>query len=54
LLPNLKECPFAAVCDPKSKKFLKLNPPKSISILGKTGWESARTRSNEGGGGLMS
>ena len=54
LLPNLKECPFAAVCDSKSKSFLKLNPPKSISILGRTGWESARTRSNEGGGGLMS
>ncbi|MFZ3086241.1 MAG: hypothetical protein WA097_06280, partial [Candidatus Hydromicrobium sp.] len=54
VLPNLKECPFITVCNSKGKKFIKLNPPKSISILGKTGWESAKTRSNEGGGGLMS
>jgi hypothetical protein len=34
--------------------FKKLNPPKSISILGQTGWESAKTKRDEGGGGLMS
>ncbi|MFH1902642.1 MAG: hypothetical protein ABIK20_01095, partial [Candidatus Omnitrophota bacterium] len=54
LLPDLKECPFAVVCKPKNSNFIKLNPPKSISILGQTGWESAKTRANEGGGGLMS
>ncbi len=54
LLPNLKECPFAVVCKPKDSNFIKLNPPKSISILGQTGWESAKTRAKEGGGGLMS
>ncbi|MEK6653160.1 MAG: hypothetical protein AABY50_09545, partial [Nitrospirota bacterium] len=54
LLPGLKECPFVIVCEPKSSAFKKLNPPKSISILGQTGWESAKTRKDEGGGGLMS
>ena len=53
LLKDIKECPFAEVCEPKSPSFRKLNPPKSISILGQTGWESARTMKNEGGGGLM-
>ena len=53
LLPGIKECPFALVCGPKNPHFKKLNPPKSISILGQTGWNSARTRSSDGGGGLM-
>ncbi len=54
LLPDIKECPFVVVCNPKSSDFKKFNPPKSISIFGKTGWESAKTRSDDGGGGLMS
>jgi hypothetical protein len=54
ILPNLKECPFEIVCKPKTITFKKLNPPKSISILGQTGWESAKTRKDAGGGGLMS
>lgn len=54
LLRGLEECPFITVCCPQSENFIKLNPPKSISILGQTGWDSARTRRNEGGGGLMS
>ncbi len=54
ILPNLKECPFEIVCKPKTITFKKLNPPKSISILGQTGWESAKTRKDVGGGGLMS
>jgi len=53
LLPDLKECPFSSVCSPMSVDFLKLNPPKSISILGQTGWETARATKAEGGGGLM-
>lgn len=28
-------------------------PPKSISIMGQTGWNSAYAKQNEGGGGLM-
>ena len=54
IFPNVNECPFVVVCNPKSENFKKLNPPKSISILGQTGWESARTKAEEGGGGLMS
>jgi len=53
-LPGIKECPFVSVCHPREPEFRKLNPPKSISILGETGWETARTRRGEGGGGLMS
>jgi len=54
VLQGITECPFASVCEPQSSNFNKLNPPKSISILGQTGWESARAKKNEGGGGLMS
>jgi len=54
LLPGIKECPFVNICNPKDKDFIKFNPPKSISILGKTGWESSKVRKGEGGGGLMS
>lgn len=54
ILTNISECPFVSVCNSKSEQFKKLNPPKSISILGATGWETAKTRSSEGGGGLMS
>ncbi|MGQ4876746.1 MAG: hypothetical protein ACP6IY_21985 [Promethearchaeia archaeon] len=52
-LPGIQNCPFVEACKPNSPIFKKLNPPKSISILGKTGWKSAKTRKNEGGGGLM-
>jgi hypothetical protein len=54
ILKGIKECPFVTVCKPKEASFKKLNPPKSISILGQTGWDSARVLSGEGGGGLMS
>ena len=54
LLPGIRVCPFINICNPKSKDFIKLNPPKSISILGQTGWDSAKIRRYEGGGGLMS
>lgn len=53
VLPNITECPFKAVCKPESENFKKLNPPKSISIFGRTGWESAKVFIEEGGGGLM-
>lgn len=54
LFSGILECPFADVCQSKNPNFRKLNPPKSISILGATGWDGARARANEGGGGLMS
>ncbi len=40
---------FRSLCPPKRAK---LNPPKSISRLGATGWESGRTDEG-GGGGIM-
>lgn len=49
----ITECPFIKVCKPREDSFKRLNPPKSISIYGQTGWESARADMNEGGGGLM-
>lgn len=51
-LPNgmdFKECPFISICG-KHKNLL---PPKSISIMGATGWETAYTKTGDGGGGLM-
>ncbi len=47
---KLKECPFIKICGVHKN----LRPPKSISIKGATGWESAYTITGEGGGGLMS
>ena len=32
---------------------VKLEPPKSISILGRTSWESARATKEQGAGGIM-
>ena len=46
---KILECPFTDIC--KDKRNLK--PPKSISILGQTGWTTAYARKNDGGGGLM-
>lgn len=43
------ECPFINICGENKK----LMPPKSISIMGQTGWISAYAMQNEGGGGLM-
>jgi len=47
---KMKECPFKYICGNKRT----LQPPKSISILGRTGWTTAYTRKGNGGGGLMS
>lgn len=46
---KIKECPFRDIC--KENRYLQ--PPKSISILGQTGWTTAYARKDEGGGGLM-
>lgn len=48
---KIDQCPFKSICDSNGLK--NLQPPKSISILGKTGWTSAYTQKNQGGGGLM-
>lgn len=52
-LPNnqkIHKCPFADICADKKHMM----PPKSISILGQTGWQSAYSIKGQGGGGLMS
>lgn len=52
LLPEnkkMRECPFAKICADKKHMM----PPKSISILGQTGWQSAYSKKGQGGGGLM-
>ncbi len=48
---KFKECPFKEICNNNGLK--NLQPPKSISILGKTGWISSYTKKGNGGGGLM-
>ena len=47
-------CLFESVCMPKTAAFRLLDPPKSISIKGQTGWTSAYADRDRGGGGLMS
>lgn len=52
-LPEEKKittCPFSNIC----LGHKHLNPPKSISIKGQTGWETAYALRGDGGGGLMS
>ena len=46
---EFKECPFIEICS----EHKNLQPPKSISIMGATGWETAYTKTGDGGGGLM-
>jgi hypothetical protein len=48
--PKCELCLFDDVC-PTDRRIL--NPPKSISIYGATGWESGKTNAG-GGGGIMS
>lgn len=49
--PNYNQCPFREICEIYGNKSLM--PPKSISIMGQTGWSTAYTNENAGGGGLM-
>ena len=46
---KIQQCPFANICGNKRN----LMPPKSISIFGQTGWQTAYAGINQGGGGLM-
>jgi len=47
------KCIFEDVCKPKSNDFIDLNPPKSISIKGRTSWTSSYSYKGKGGGGMM-
>ena len=46
-------CIFEDVCKPKTNEFRTLNPPKSISIKGRTGWTNSYAIREKGGGGMM-
>lgn len=46
-------CIFENVCKPKINEFRALNPPKSISIKGRTGWTNSYAIREKGGGGMM-
>lgn len=46
-------CIFESVCRPKTAEFRSLNPPKSISIKGQTGWTESYAYKEKGGGGMM-
>ena len=54
LLPNITECPFVPVCNPRSADFRARIAPDSISIEGGTGWRTAYTTREQAGGGLSS
>lgn len=45
--PALTQCPLKTICDAYGKK--NLMAPKSISILGQTGWDSAYSEKDTGG-----
>ena len=49
--PNYDICPFKEVCIGEGN--FRLQPPKSISIKGQTGWTTAYAKKDQGGGGLM-
>lgn len=49
--PNYDTCPFKEICTVHGNNVLE--PPKSISIKGQTGWETAYAKRGHGGGGLM-
>lgn len=46
---KLKKCPFTDICAERKHMM----PPKSISIMGQTGWQTAYSIKGQGGGGLM-
>ena len=50
-MADIQHCPFKNICMENNSSFLQ--PPKSISIRGQTGWTTAYARRDGGGGGLM-
>ena len=51
---HVELCPFVNACNPSSPNFIPFDPPKSISILQRTGWTTAYSDPKKGGGGLRS
>ncbi len=45
-------CIFENACKPKTEAFRTLNPPKSISIKGRTSWTNSYAYRERGGGGM--
>ena len=48
----IHRCFFVYACQPQSPDFIPFDPPKSISIKGRTGWTEAYSDRKRGGGGL--
>ncbi len=46
-------CILEGTCQPKTEDFRALNPPKSISIRGRTSWTESYAYKDKGGGGMM-
>ncbi|HID63774.1 MAG TPA: hypothetical protein EYP49_13705 [Anaerolineae bacterium] len=46
-------CILEGVCRPKTEDFRALNPPKSISVRGRTSWTESYAYKDKGGGGMM-
>jgi hypothetical protein len=46
-------CIFSRVCQPNGSGFVEFDPPKSISVRGRTGWTSSLSDRTRGGGGMM-
>lgn len=46
---TIEQCPFKDICG----EARKLMPPKSISIMGQTGWITSYTEKDADGGGVM-
>jgi len=46
-------CILESTCQPKKEDFRTLDPPKSISIKGRTSWTKSYAYKDKGGGGMM-
>jgi len=46
-------CILEEACQPKTETFRAFNPPKSISIKGRTSWTKSYAYREKGGGGMM-
>jgi len=47
------KCILEEACQPKRDDFVALDPPKSISVKGRTSWTSSYADKERGGGGMM-
>jgi len=46
-------CILETTCQPKTESFRVLNPPRSISVRGRTSWTDSYAYRDRGGGGMM-